>query len=652
MSSMVRIPLIALTLMVAPILTSSMPLVAQGSGWQTARSELIATAPRGPAATVSRWEILANSESLSFDSYAGFLLAYPGFPREDLLRTRAENALDREPASSQKLVAYFRTHPPLTNPARARDALALAALQQPEAAKVARDAWRSGEMSAPSEAYLAGMFGAQFSQADHDARMDALLWQNDAEAAVRQIMNTSAQNRGLYMARLALLQGQTPSRAGLTVPAGAQSDLGYIYNLTRYYRTTRQAGMANSLLSNRQPANAPAFDADALIKEMLVNARTGGARAAQRIAASVDDLFAPGTDVSKGSFRLRDDYTSLMWLGGTKAMWDLRDGNAAAPLFYRYGAAARTPQTRSKGFYWAGYAARKGGDIGAATRYFEEAAQYPEYFYGLLAAEALGRPLPQFANAPAAMPTAEERAAFQASPLVAAVESIARGGVDWRTARYFFVALVDGAQTPGEMALIGDLASRVGLPELAVVVGRTAPEKNFSGFQRVGFPTVEIPQGADWTWVHAISRQESEFDERRISHAGARGVMQLMPGTAREQAGKLSMRYVQSNLLNAPQYNITLGDAYFARMLSYYDGSYPLAVAAYNAGPGNVNKWLRRNGDPRRSGMDWVEWIERIPIFETKNYVARVLENATVYEIMHPQRTVYGKPRPVSSLLR
>jgi soluble lytic murein transglycosylase len=152
--------------------------------------------------------------------------------------------------------------------------------------------------------------------------------------------------------------------------------------------------------------------------------------------------------------------------------------------------------------------------------------------------------------------------------------------------------------------------------------------------------------------VHAIARQESEFDINRISHAGARGVMQLMPGTANEQAGKMGMSYMSASLTTDPQYNIRLGDGYFARMMDYYGGSYPLAVAAYNAGAGNVNKWLRANGDPRQGGIDWLRWIEEIPIFETKNYVQRVLENAVVYEQLHPNRIRFGaQPKTVSQFV-
>jgi soluble lytic murein transglycosylase len=151
--------------------------------------------------------------------------------------------------------------------------------------------------------------------------------------------------------------------------------------------------------------------------------------------------------------------------------------------------------------------------------------------------------------------------------------------------------------------------------------------------------------------VHALIRQESQFAQNAVSHAGARGLMQLMPGTAREQAGKIGLSYAPESLMSDPSYNIRLGSSYFARMMNYYGGSYPLAIAAYNAGPGNVNKFLRQNGDPRTGAIGWIDWIERIPLSETRSYVQRVIENAVVYNQMNPDRANYRGPNPASYFL-
>jgi soluble lytic murein transglycosylase len=153
------------------------------------------------------------------------------------------------------------------------------------------------------------------------------------------------------------------------------------------------------------------------------------------------------------------------------------------------------------------------------------------------------------------------------------------------------------------------------------------------------FPTVPVPAGYEnnWTIIHAIARQESQFDKTAVSSAGARGLMQLMPGTAREQSGKIGLTYQPAALTSDPNLSIMLGSSYFQRIYANYS-SYPLAIAAYNAGGGNVNKWLRANGDPRTGAVDMVDWIEMIPFQETRNYVQRVIENAVVYDLMNPVR--------------
>ena len=636
------------------LLALSLPATAQSTALaDQARSGLIAQQPSGINQAIARWEFLtaARNTQMGFDAYAGFALKYPDFPRTTLIRVRAENALDNDTPGSEELVGFFDVHSPLTNPAKARYALALAAMQRPEAIDVAREAWRGGEMSSPSEAYLFGSYGSQFTDADHDARMDALLWQNEAEAAARQIVYVSPAKREMFMARLALIEGKTPSSQGLAVPEGAWGDAGYVYNLARYYRTSRQVPAAVNLLANRAAFDTPAFEPEDMVGEMLRVAKSASASSAVRIASKIDDVFEPGYDVSTGSFALRDRYTDLMWLGGTKALWDLNDGAKAMPLFYRYGLGAKTPLTRSKGFYWAGRAARQAGFEAKAIEYFEQAAAFPHYYYGQLALAAMGKPMPSFADLPQVAISAAQRTEFNNRADVQALRAMAKDRRDWRTERRFFEAISDAAETPVEMSLVAQLAQETGLNEFAVVAGMVAGEHSLEGFERLGFPTVDTPGGTNWTMVHAISRQESEFDRTRVSHAGARGVMQLMPGTAREQAGKFGIQYMSASLTRDPLYNIRLGDGYFKRMLDYYDGSYPLAFGAYNAGPGRVNQWIRMNGDPRTSAIDYQTWIEKIPAnFETRYYIMRVLGNAVSYSHMYPEKA--GTPRTIDYYLQ
>ncbi|MEW9856298.1 lytic transglycosylase domain-containing protein [Novosphingobium sp. M1R2S20] len=648
MSSMLRI---SASLLLTSATCISAPALAQGgTDWDRARAAQMQSHDQATHQAVERWKTLVASDRAGFGAYASFLLTYPGYPQEEKLRGFAEKALGSESPDPGTLVAFFDRFPPLTSHAAGRYATALTYMRRADAPQKAVAAWRAGSLAPNDEATLLSFYRDRISAADHDARMDALLWQNETAQAERQISFVSAGQRPIFMERLSLLQGAAPGALGVSVDGRTLRDPGYIYNRSVQARKSGNLPGAISLLTTRPKLERPTPEPEKWVRELLTVARGAGAEPAVKIASSIDDGFAPGSDISKLSFRLRDDYTSLMWLGGTKALWELRDPRRAAPLFYRYGAAAQTPGTRSKGFYWAGRALAQAGDKAGADRYFEMAGQYAEYFYGQLSLERLGRPIPNLDVMPKSRPSNAERAAFMAEPLTRAVRDVARDG-DWRTGVQFFREISDQARTESDYVLVAELAREIGRRDLGVILGQSAHTEGYAAFGRIAFPEMPVPPGTNWIMAHAITRQESQFAQNAISHAGARGLMQLMPGTAREQAGKLGIGYSLDALISDPTYNVRLGDSYFARMMDYYAGATPLAVGAYNAGPGNVNKWLRANGDPRTGAIDWIEWIERIPIYETKNYITRVLENAVVYQNIHPQRGYYRGQNPLSHLL-
>lgn len=649
MSSMLRLP--AAAILSATVVALAVPaLASDGSHWDDAR---IAAASRSDPAmrqAIEQWKVLSATDGLAFSQYAWLLLNYPGFPMEARIRGYAESALERETVDPRTVIAFFEKHPPLTNQGRARQTLALASLNYPGAREAAIRAWRGGPMSETAESTLLYRYGDQFSRDDHDARMDALLWEGWTQAAERQIARVSAERRSLFAERLSIAQRSAPGALGLPLSPLDLRDPGYVHARIQQARNARNVATAVALLTSQPQLTGPARDPEKWVGNMLWAAKAASADQAVAVAGAIDAAFAPGTDISALSFRLRDDYTSLMWLGGTKALWNLREPRRAAPLFYRYGAAAKTPGTRTKGFYWAGRALAEAGDTPGAMRYFEMAARYPDHFYGQLSLERLNRPIPNLDVLPGDVPTSAQRAEFMARPLTRAVQEVARG-YEWRTSVRFMREISEQATTEADHVLVANFASEIGRRDLAVILSQSAHNDGHGNFARIGFPLVPTPSGANWTMVHAISRQESQFAMNAISHAGARGLMQLMPGTAREQAGKLGLGYDMGALITNAEYNIRLGDGYFARMLAYYGGSYPLAVGAYNAGPGNVNKWLAANGDPRGGSIDWITWIERIPISETRGYITKVLENAVVYDALYPGKGYNRGRYPLSHFL-
>ena len=599
---------------------------------------------------IERWKILSRTDAADFGAYSGFILSYPGFPAEEKLRRFAEKALEREAVDPLRLVAFFDRKPPLSNAALARYAIAVASTGRTSGSQLALNAWRGGAMGDASEAALLSLLSNSLTPADHDARMDALLWAGAIEQAKRQIANVSPQNQPMFAARLAALTGNDGDNLNLEPPASARSDPGWLYNRARQLRRLGQNQSAAQMLAGRDRLSRLPLDPEKWIDLQLDAAKDADASSAIQIAARIDDGFAPATDISRLSFALRDQYTSLMWLAGQKALLQMSDPRSAAPLFWRYGAAARTPQTRSKGFYWAGRAMAQAGEAAEAARYYTAAAAYPDQFYGMLALERLGQPLPPLDSNPTVIPTRDERAAFMARPLTQAVREVAVEG-DWPTAVQFFREIAEQADSEADHVLVANLARELGRRDMGVILGQAAHIDGHGIYRHTSFPLIPVPQGSDWTMVHAIIRQESQFANNAISHAGARGMMQLMPGTARMVTSKMGLPYDLSALTSDSSYNLRLGNETFARDMDAFGGSYPLAVAAYNAGPGNVRKWLRANGDPRDGGVDWINWIERIPFSETRGYVQHVLENAVVYEAMNPERASYQGANPLSHFL-
>jgi soluble lytic murein transglycosylase len=614
------------------------------------------SAADGVAAAIPQWQALRQTDNLPFDSYASFLIAHPGWPGEQAMRRSAERALQPGTVSPGRVVAFFDKFPPLTNTGHARYAEGLMSVgRRADALAAARKAWTSGSLSADDEAAIFSRFGASFTTADQDERMDRLLWAGKTTAAQRQLGLTSAVKRAMFQARLAL-RSNAPDAQLLAdqLSVAQQNEAGFVADKAVWLRASSPAA-ARAWLAQNRTLTAPPAEVERWFELLLATAReavsSGDVAAAYRIARLVDETYPAGVQVRDRPIGERDDYTSLVWLAGWNA---LKSGRAAEAvgMFERYGRAAKSPQTQAKGAYWAARAAQVAGRAPDSQRLFELAATHPDQFYGQLALERLGRPIPAPGTQGATTPTPQERLAFSQREIVRAARILGQQG-RWADQSLFVRAIAASVESDAEHALATELAQGIGRPDLAVMVGRNARLNGASGSVRAGYPLVRVPQGQEaWTTIiHAIARQESQFDKAAVSHAGARGLMQLMPGTAREQAGKIGLSYDAPALTSDTSYNIQLGSGYFQRMLSYYGGSYPLAVAAYNAGPGNVNKWLRANGDPRMAGGDIVRWIEEIPIYETRNYVQRVLENAVVYDTLHPDKAHKRGPAILSAYL-
>jgi soluble lytic murein transglycosylase len=598
-------------------------------------------------AALAQWNSLRQTDNLPFSAYASFLVAHRGWPGEAGLRKSAEKA-DTGGSAPGDVIAFFRTLPPLTGAGHVRLASALLASGRVDEARAeAREAWASGVLAQSDEDRIMGLFSAALGPADQDRRMDVLLASGNRQSAQHILNFVSPARRPLYEARIAL-QTRAPDAAQRLLALGSvfDGDPGLIQDKANWLRNTGQFLAARQYLATRPALATPPADAEAWFDTLLTMARAAAtdnqSTMAWQIASRLDDAYPAGTDVSARPYGERDNYTSLAWIAGSTALNKLARPADAARMFDLYARAARSPQTRSKGFYWAARAAYAAGQQQQSSVWLEQAAAVPDQFYGQLALERLGRRvLPPPATI--AEPGPSERSAFASRPIVEATRVLGLMG-RYSDQTLFVRALALAAETDQERVMAAEFGKQIGRPDLGVWVAREARAKGSTFYARSGFPEVRLSPAyaSHWTLAHAITRQESSFDRAAVSNAGARGMMQLMPGTAREVAGKLGLGYDFGNLTADPSYNMTLGTSYFSTLLDQWGGNVPLAVASYNAGTGNVRRWINANGDPRSPGTDVVRWIEAIPFSETRNYVQRVLENAVVYDTINPQAGGYG----------
>ncbi|MCM8556949.1 lytic transglycosylase domain-containing protein [Sphingomicrobium sediminis] len=594
-------------------------------------------------ASIAEWRELKDERNPTFSRAAQFAIAHPDWPNIGSIRARAEEALNAF-APDPLVLEFFDGTPPRNG--RGWTALALAQERQGRtnaATEAARNAWLSDDLSDEDIATIRSRFGSRLTALDHDRRIDALLFVREREKAEDILSLASPGERQVAEARLALQRRDSNADVLFARVADRIDDhAGLLMDRARYFRASGQESASESLLARDHDFTTRPTNVDKWYEMLLLAAEGASDRGAHvtayNIARQLDDALPDGAVLANQAYGVRDKYTSLAWLAGTTARERLGDAAAASRLFESYSTGGRSLQVRSKGLYWAGRSAQEAGNVQRANALYASAAETPELFYSQLALERLGRDIP----VPPALPeqTAAARNAFASKPIVVALSRL--GDPDDRAV--FVRAIATSLETEQERLIASDYALRAGRADLGVWIARAARNDGTAFYYRSAWPVHPrgAPGGDPWSIAHGITRQESSFDNFAVSHANAHGMMQLLPATAREQARRMGLEYCYSCLRTDPAYNVRLGSGYFAWLSDYYDGNKVLAAAAYNGGMGNVNRWIRNNGDPRTSRVDTVEWIEKIPFMETRGYVQRVLENAAVYDRLNPYVPAYG----------
>ena len=595
----------------------------------------VAKIPREPARPelekVLTWLRLRDPASgAGFEEIASFLKAHPEWPDRWKMISRAEYLMpDDLPVSAQK--SWFTEIAPRTAAGRLKYLKTLESdTDRAFLSEKARAYWHETPFGRSDHRAFLKRYRSLLSADDHWVRLDRMLWRGFISSARRVLPLVARDKRNLALARIHL-RTQSPGVDGAInrVPDDLQSDPGLQYERLRWrHRKGRKEDALELLWSVPGDQQFPA---------LWWRERSRQIRYALDDDRKEDAYLLSAAHIQETGL----SFAEAEWHAGWIALRFAAKPVEALQAFEKLYDGVSTSISLARAAYWAGRAAEMAGQKNQARLWYSRAAKNPATFYGQLAQarlDANGFRLPRDPR-----PSPGERTTFRQTTLPQIALALGRVGQD-DLARDFVTHLTRLADNGVQAVLVAQLARELGYLDIAVRAARTAARKGIV-LAETGYPTRYATEHGplEPALMLAIIRQESGFDTKAKSRAGARGLMQLMPATARQVSKTVKQRYSARRLTADPYFNIRLGSTYLSGLIDRFDGNYILAIAAYNAGPGNVNRWLRERGDPRSDDVDVVDWIERIPFGETRNYVQRVLEGLVVY------RARLGRHSPVIS---
>ena len=553
-----------------------------------------------------------------FPDISGFIELNPNWPAQKALRKHAEEALAGE--SDAVAADWYKRRPPVSSTGKLREAEIMMNSGDLEGGAAAlRALWIAADFGPLDEKNFLARHSSSLRPEDHVQRTERLLWDGQTEAARRMLALVPPSYRLLAEARLALA-AQAPKAEALVarVPPQLRADPGLVFEQLRWRRKKDMTDAAvQILLAQPNDLVRPAAwwaERQAIARRVLAG---GNAELAYQLVEQHG--LIEGNAFSEAQFLL--GYIALRYM---------KQPALAFEHFSRILTRVDTPYAKARAGYWGGRAAEAQGKSELATKWYAAGADHMATFYGQLAAHQLGHDAPPRPT-PEPVPEAAELAQFDGDEVVRAARIFFDLG-DGAHGKTFLIHLADNAKTPAKFAMLANLAETGGRIDLAIAVAKRAIEAG-TPLMIHGYPVTTIPDGgtAEHSLLFAIMRQESAFERDAVSRVGARGLMQLMPATASFIANKMQLPFSADRLTADGIYNVLIGRAYLETLIEDFGGSYALAIASYNAGPSRVRQWIHDYGDPRGGNIDMVDWIEMIPINETRNYVQRVLENLQIY---------------------
>jgi len=600
---------------------------AKRGDWDAAGS--LARSESAVAADIIEWQRLRAGKG-SFPEYRVFLERNGDWPGLKLLRRRGEAAIP-EGSAAVHIIGYFEREKPQTGYGALQLARALLATERKaEAEAELVRAWTELEMSAGDEAAILEAFPKVVAP-HHNARLDLALWEEDIAGAKRMLPRVDAGWKALAAARLGL-QRRAKNVDGLikAVPEVLANDPGLAHDRMDWAIAKKRRDQAGDIIIEASPGKLGRPEYWANWRRILARQamRDGKPARAYRLA-------------SRHGLRDGSDFADLEWLSGYLALRYLDKPDDALTHFRNFRIAVYTPISLGRAGYWEGRAHEAMGQDAAARAAYAEAAEFQTSFYGLLAAEKIGAEMdPALTGRLGISPWRNME--FAQSSVYVAAGLFQEAGQSWETSRF----LRHLAETTAEPELVGlaDYALSLGDPYLAVRVAKQVAREGVVA-HRAYYPLARLGRSdlpVEEALALSIARRESEFHAEAISGAGARGLMQLMPATARQMAEAEGVDYSKARLTSDPAYNARLGSAYLAYLIEEFGNNIVLVSVGYNAGPHRSKRWMEDRGDPRNASVDVVDWIEHIPFRETRNYVMRVAESLPIY-----RARLTGKLEPI-----
>jgi soluble lytic murein transglycosylase len=593
---------------------------------KTADATAVANSVGDPLARkLIEWVILRGDDAeLPFQRYATFIAQNPSWPSLSMFRRKAEAALWQDRADDATVLSFFNGTKPLSNKGKLAMARALLARgDRTQAQAYVRDAWRTDVLSRDLEKQVLDNFGPLLTGGDHKARMDDRLYAEDTDGGLRAATLLGGTQLAIAKARIAVINKSSNAGKLLdAVPQDARRDSGYIFSRIQWLRRNDKIAEAAQWMAAAPRDAAAVGDPDEWWIERRLIARKlldeGDAQAAYRVAR---DAALP----VKGSNKVDRHFTA-----GWIALRALNDPAAAMPHFAAIAQSTEHPTGLARAAYWQGRAAEALNRREEARAHYDRASRYPTAYYGQLARARLGagdivlHPLP---DARSGAERLEMARVFEMLYAIGESDILVPAAAD----------LAERADSSA-LAMLADISARHKDARVTLLLGKGAVARGLP-FDKHAYPVEGLPRyepvgpAVEPQVAYSIARQESAFNPKAVSSAKAYGLMQVTVPAGKHIAKKLGIGFDQKRLIGDPAYNVRFGAAELGDLIESFRGSYILSFAAYNAGRRRVSEWIERYGDPRDPKVDAVDWVERIPFSETRNYVQRILENLQVYRV-------------------